>query len=207
MGKGRKQHARKTRARRQGVAFAVSGTAFVPGMVLSPWLAKALQGKRNVLTIANALHVAFTMLMLFTMNNTVLFFLFFYLANMMVGTDGVMTQSMFADVYDYQQWRTGKRYEGFMTNFTGMLTSVSGSLMGLISPFFFEHYGLLENYDVLFTAGVRVPIFRFLIIVSAVSGALAILPLLFYDMTEAKQKQCMEELKLRAAQEEPCPTV
>jgi GPH family glycoside/pentoside/hexuronide:cation symporter/probable glucitol transport protein GutA len=188
-----------------GVAFAVSGTAFVPGMVLSPWLAKALKGKRNVLITANALHVAFTVLMLFTMRQTILFFLFFYLANMMVGTDGVMTASMFADVFDYQQWRTGKRYEGFMTNFSGMVVSVSGSLLGLISPFFFEHYGLLENYDVLFQAGVRDPIFRFLIIASAISGALAVLPLFFYDITEARQKQYIEELKERAAREKPCP--
>lgn len=113
-----------------------------------------------------------------------------------------MGAAMTADVFDYQQWKTGKRLEGFITQFSGML--LTGATMGLnlILPWFYEHYGLGNDYTVLYQEAVRTPIFNVMIIISVISCVAAVIPILFYDMTEKKQQQIIEDLKVRAAEED-----
>ena len=121
---------------------------------------------------------------------------------MCIGGDGVMGSAMTADVFDYQQWKTGKRLEGFITQFSGML--LTGATMGLnlILPWFYERYGLENDYTVLYQEAVRTPIFNVMIIISVISCVAAVIPILFYDMTEKRQQQIIEDLKARAAEED-----
>lgn len=184
-----------------GVLNAVFGTASVPGMLLAPWLAKRF-GKRKTLIVSNLLRAVFAGLMLVTIQSPILFFVCLYLATLSTGMEGVITQAMTADIFDYQQWRTGKRLEGFITQFGGMLVTAANMLFGLILPYFYEHYGLKTDYSVLFDTAVRTPIFNILIITSVISSLATILPILFYDMTEKKQRQIIEDLKIRAEGEE-----
>ena len=99
-----------------GLMNTVLGTASVPLMLLAPVLAKKI-GKRNILLVTNLLRAGFAAIMLFTMGNSVVFFVFLYLATLMLGGDGVVTTSMQAEIYDYQQWKTGTRLEGFIVGF------------------------------------------------------------------------------------------
>lgn len=184
-----------------GVMNAVLGTASVPGMLLAPFFAKKL-GKRKSLIWFNLLRAVFAGLMLVTTKSPVLFLGCLYFANVCIGGDGVMGSAMTADVFDYQQWKTGKRLEGFITQFSGML--LTGATMGLnlILPWFYEHYGLGNDYTVLYQEAVRTPIFNVMIIISVISCVAAVIPILFYDMTEKKQQQMIEDLKVRAAEED-----
>ncbi len=180
-----------------GIMNAVIGTASVPLMLLAPVLAKKL-GKRNVLLWTNLLRAVFTVLMMFTINNTVLFLICLYLATVMMGGDSVVTTSMTAEIFDYQQWKTGTRIEGFITQFGGMLVAAAGMGTSLILPYFYEHYGLREDYTVLYDAAVRTPIFNILIITSLISCVISVIPILFYDLKESDHKRIIEELKSRA---------
>ncbi|HIR52684.1 MAG TPA: MFS transporter [Candidatus Onthovicinus excrementipullorum] len=184
-----------------GVMNTIIGTASVPGMLLAPLLAKKL-GKRMSLIWFNLLRAGFAALMLVTAKNPVLFLGCLYLATVSIGGDGVMVSSMTADVFDYQQWKTGKRLEGFITQFSGMLVTAATMLFNLILPWFYEHYGLQNDYTVLYNEAVRTPIFNVMIITTVISCIAAVIPILFYDMTEKKQKQMIEELKSRAAEED-----
>ena len=67
-----------------------------------------------------------------------------------------------------------------------------------ILPYFYRHYGLGTNYDVLYDSAVRTPIFNIIIITTVISCLLTVIPMLFYDMTEKKQQQIIEDLKQRA---------
>ena len=180
-----------------GLMNTVIGTASVPLMLLAPFLAKKL-GKRNVLIWTNVLRAVFAVLMMLTMDNTVVFFVCFYLATVMMGGDTVITSSMTAEIFDYQQWKTGVRLEGFITQFGGMLVTAAGMGTGLILPYFYEHYGLLEDYTVLYDASIRTPIFNVLIISSLISGLLSIIPILFYNLKEKDHQRIIAELKTRA---------
>ena len=180
-----------------GIMNTVIGTASVPLMLLAPVLAKKL-GKRNVLIWTNVLRAGFAVLMMLTMNNTVVFFVCFYLATVMMGGDTVVTSSMTAEIFDYQQWKTGVRLEGFITQFGSMLVTAAGMGTGLILPYFYEHYGLQEDYTVLYDASIRTPIFNVLIISSLISGLLSIIPIIFYNLKEKDHQRIIEELKARA---------
>lgn len=181
-----------------GVMNTVIGTASVPLMLLAPLLAKKL-GKRNVLIFTNIIRAVFCAVMLFTMDNTVAFFVFLYLATVTMGGDSVITTSMTAEIFDYQQWKTGVRLEGFITQFGAMLTTLAGMFTGLIIPYFYEHYGLQEDYTVLYDSAVRTPIFNILIITSIISCLLCVIPMFFYNLKEKDHQKIIEDLKLRAA--------
>ena len=180
-----------------GLMNTVLGTASVPLMLLAPVLAKKI-GKRNILLVTNLLRAGFAAIMLFTMGNSVVFFVFLYLATLMLGGDGVVTTSMQAEIYDYQQWKTGTRLEGFITQFGGMITTVSGMFTSLILPYFYEHYGLVDDYTVLYEESVRTPIFNILIITTIISCVLSVIPIFFYNLKEKDHKKIIEELKERA---------
>ena len=184
-----------------GLMNTVLGTASVPLMLLAPVLAKKI-GKRNILLVTNLLRAGFAAIMLFTMGNSVVFFVFLYLATLMLGGDGVVTTSMQAEIYDYQQWKTGTRLEGFITQFGGMITTVSGMFTSLILPYFYEHYGLVDDYTVLYEESVRTPIFNILIITTIISCFLSVIPIFFYNLKEKDHKKIIEELKERAEAED-----
>lgn len=180
-----------------GVMNTVIGTASVPLMLLAPILAKKM-GKKNVLIWTNIIRVAFSVLMLFTMDNKILFLMCLYLTTLMMGGDSVTVSSMTAEVFDYQQWKTGIRLEGFITQFGGMLGAAAGLVTGLIHPYFYKYYGLNTDYTVLFDSAVRTPIFRILIITSIISCVLCIIPVFFYDLKESDHKKIIADLKERA---------
>ncbi len=145
--------------------------------------------------------------MIFTSDNAVLFLVFLYLATLAIGGDGVITGAVTADVFDYQQWKTGKRLEGFITQFSGMLVTGAGLLLNLILPWFYEKYGLENDYTVLYNESVRTPIFNVMIITTIISCVLSVIPMLFYDMSEKKQAQMIEDLKIRAQKEDSAESV
>lgn len=179
-----------------GVMNSVIGTASVPLMLLAPLLAKKL-GKRNVIIWTNLIRAIFCAIMIFTMNNSVIFFVFLYLATVTIGGDSVVTTSMTAEIFDYQQWKTGVRLEGFITQFGAMLTTFAGMFTGLIVPYFYEHYGLKEDYTVLYDSTVRTPIFNILIITTIISCVICVIPMLFYNLKEKDHQKIIEDLKER----------
>ena len=88
----------------------------------------------------------------------------------------------------------------FTENVPILFLTAANMLFSLILPWFYEHYGLKNDYDVLFTESVRTPIFRVMIITTVISCLVSVVPMLFYDMTEQKQKQMIADLKERAGQ-------
>lgn len=183
-----------------GIMNTVIGTASVPLMLLAPMLAKKM-GKRNAVIWTNLIRAAFCAAMLFTMDHAVLFFVFLYLATLTMGGDSVVTTSMTAEIFDYQQWKTGVRLEGFITQLGGMLTTFAGMFTGLIVPYFYEYYGLQEDYTVLYDSAVRTPIFNILIITTIISCVICVIPMFFYNLKESDHQKIIEELKVRADEE------
>lgn len=179
-----------------GLMNAVIGTASVPGMLLAPVLAKKL-GKRKCLLLFNIMRAAFAVLMLFTSGSPVFFLASLYLATLAIGGDGVISASITADIFDFQQWKNGQRLEGFITQFGGMMVSAAGLGTGLILPYFYRYYGLHNDYTVLFDEAVRTPIFNVMIIITVISCLLALVPVFFYDLSEKKLSKIAKELERR----------
>ena len=65
----------------------------------------------------------------------------------------------------------------------------------------YEGCGLKKDYSVLFDEAIRTPIFNIMIISTAISCLLAIVPILFYSLNEKQQEKIARELLERKAAE------
>lgn len=65
--------------------------------------------------------------------------------------------AMNADALDYQQYKTGDRYEGMSGNL-GMIGQIIALGTGFIIPAIYEINGLLDDYDILYDPALRAPL-------------------------------------------------
>lgn len=116
---------------------------------------------------------------------------FYYIATIMV-----------SDVLDYQQWKTGKRLEGFWQNYTAFISTLIGLFTGMLAPLFLSFGGIgfgddinvaLQNHDLMVNA------FKYTTILALIGAVLSAVPMFFYDLTEKKHADYVRVLKLRAA--------
>lgn len=184
-----------------GLMATIMGTASVPGMLLAPWLIRKF-GKKNLSIASNVAFIVFSIPMIFSLNNAYVMLVFIYLCNLVNGINVVAGPAMIADIYDYQQWRTGDRLEGFISTYGTMIGTAIGIGTTYIMPFIYEYIGFVQNADVLYDSAIRNPIFRWTLIVGMVSAALAVIPLLFYNLSEKKHDRIMQDLKQRAEEED-----
>lgn len=79
-----------------------------------------------------------------------------------------------------------------------MVLTPIGYLTGMVIPYFFESYGITQNYDILFDPMVRDNVFRILCILAIIGAFLQFAPLVFYDLTQTKHQNIIRVLKVRA---------
>lgn len=170
------------------------------GMVFAPVLIKKF-GKMKVLTVSN---IGFTLMVLFQLlvyKNPYLILLSALFQNVFSGFQFISVM-MVSDVLDYQQYKTGKRLEGFWQNYTGFIGTVVGLFTGLLLPLFlsFGGVGFGEDYNILLKDSVmRDNIYKYQTLLALLGSAVAAVPIFFYDLTEAKHANIVRVLKIRAA--------
>lgn len=120
---------------------------------------------------------------------------------------GTLTPIMLSEIYDYQQWKTGRRLEGFIQTFAISLTGLASQFAMFIPTIIQQKIGyqpmnfkngaeyLAENVAIMnkwfdISAGITV-----------VSGILFIIVMAFYPLSKSKYNIIMEELKEKAGGE------
>ena len=114
-----------------------------------------------------------------------------------VSAHDVINRAIGADIWDYQQWKSGERLEastGYFTYITGPL----GTLIGYIMPFFMTRVGFLGDMDILYDPAVLDKVLLAQMAIAVGSMVLSSLPFLFYDLTPKKMEQIGSDLKARA---------
>ena len=182
----------------QSVLTLVMGTASGIGMFLAPFIIKAI-GKRNTAIASNLLVAVSSAVLIIFPDSLPVLFISMYLVYMGIAVQIISQPAMNADALDYQQYKTGDRFEGVSGNL-GMIGQAIAMGTGLLIPFIQEMFGIGVggDYEMLYDPAVRAPMFRTLAIVAAVCGALCAVPFFFWDLSEKKHKAIIEELKLRA---------
>lgn len=179
-----------------GVVNTILGTSATIAFVLAPILIKRI-GARGALLLKEGMNVVFIALMLFSYKNIYFFFVAWYLNQIFSSLVLVVNPVIGADTKDYHQYITGERID--MTfNTAQMILTPIGYLTGLVIPYFFESYGITQNYDILFDPMVRDNVFRILCILAIVGAFLQFAPLVFYDLTQTKHRNIIKVLKVRA---------
>lgn len=116
---------------------------------------------------------------------------------------GSLQPLMLSEIYDYQQYKTGKRLEGFIQTFAYALVLVFTNLANVIMAYVKQGMGYEpKNYfntsvvsDELMDVAVNY--FNLALIVSASSAVLMLITMIFYNLSKKDHKRIMEELKAR----------
>ena len=183
----------------QGISTTIITFGATIGMFLSPFIMKKFGNGKSAFAVFFLSAIA-TGIMAFVFQIHVILFLIpmfvFYIA---MGPQYILQTSITADALDEIQLQSGKRIEGFAQNFQAMFETLGGiASMGISLPMY-AHYGLGDDYSVLYDASVREPIIRWTIIFSTLAALISAIPFLFCKMTNKRHEEIIAELKAREA--------
>lgn len=184
----------------------LTGNAALWGMLLAPFCIRKW-GKKRVLIAVNTLNVLCILAMGLNMQSIWWLFICVYFNGMVSAFEQITTPAIQADIRDFQQYKSGERIDGM---FAAVLTI--GNLVTLVTssvlPAVQKHFGVYEGngydspYDILDVTtgepGLLYKMMLALIIMAAAGAFLNMVPYLFYDFTEKKQKSVIRVLQVRS---------
>lgn len=191
----------------QSVFTTLMGSACLPGMLLAPILIKKF-GKKNLILFSNIFAIVLTAIMAALCTapgsaSAYIMLLFSFLITMVNAVQVVTTPAIGAQMYDYQQYKTGDRLEGFISQFGIIITTAIGIGTAFVQPFIYECFGYTgNNSEVLTQVNVFYPIVMYSCIAGIISGVLATIPFFFWDLSEKRHESIVEILKVRALKED-----
>lgn len=177
----------------------VLNNALVPGMLVGPWMIKKL-GKRNVMLLSTIGFTVMAFMQLFTLKSPYLMLVAIFFQNLFNGLSYIAT-IMVPDVLDYQQWKTGKRLEGFWQNCNAFVMTLCGLFTSALMPLFmsFGGVGFGDNIDTaLKNPDIMYGTFRSVTWLGIIASVICVIPIVFYDLSEKKHADIIRILKIRA---------
>lgn len=180
-----------------GIISSILGTAYTPGMLLSPWLVKKF-GKRNIILCCKYLMVICSFLSIagVFMNSLLIIVISQYISTMFSSVLSIVQPAMNADIWDYQQYISGERLDGCMGIF-GYLASPITTFAAMVVPFVYGLIGFTSDWNILYDNTLRNEVFIVTIVITGLTGVLSAIPYHFYDMTEARHEEMMDEMRER----------
>lgn len=171
-----------------------------------PWHAlRALfdqkMGKRNVMILSTIGFTIMAFMQLFTLHSPYLMLVAIFFQNLFNGLSYI-SAIMVPDVLDYQQWKTGKRLEGFWQNLNNFIMTLFGFFTSALMPIFmsFGGVGFGDNIDIaLKNPQIMQATFRSVTWLGIIASVICVIPVLFYDLSEKKHADYIRALKIRAA--------
>lgn len=193
-----------------GNVFAIiqtlTGNAALWGMLAAPFCIKRW-GKKKVLIAVNTANIICILMMLVNMQSIWWLFVCVYF-NWMVGAfEQITGPAIQADIRDYQQYKTGERIDGMFATVTtigGIVTLITSSVLPAVQQYYgvYEGNGYEKPFDILDVntgePGLLYKLMGALIIMAAIGAFLNMVPYLFYDFNERKQKSVVRVLQVRA---------
>ena len=191
----------------RGVMVTVASVGYVPGMLFSPLIQKKL-GKKNMTLLSFAGSTVISVLLLilfkFAYHNSATAWVYFvgvFLHNIFAALWTVTSPAMTADYCEYQQWKTGDRLDGYMSQYSQVITTVCGMLSGWLTTTLLIKFGGAASSEDYGEEGVMQSVLIIWAILGIVCGVLAIIPFLFWDLTEKKQLEMAKDIKIRGYKE------
>lgn len=170
------------------------------GMVLGPILIKKF-GKRKIMVVTSIGYAVMILFQFLVHKSPVLILVAAFLQNIFNGffyINGIMV----SDALDFQQWKTGKRLEGFWQNYASFITTFVAIFTSMLLPLFLSFAGVSFSDDIsvaLQDTAKRNDIFKYQTLLALIGAVITMVPVLFYDLTEKKHADIIRVLKLRAA--------
>lgn len=187
----------------------IVGFAATPAMILLPFMTRKMNNKTIMIGWQVINMVAYGVLVLVGFANIpvgkttaiVMTIVRFVTCFNAVGT---LTPIMLSEIYDYQQWKTGRRLEGFIQTFAvsiaGLVTQFAMFLPAIIQQKLGFQPMLFKDGAEYLAGNVAIMNQWFDIAswITVISGALFIIVMAFYPLSRKKYAAMMEELKEKA---------
>ncbi len=169
--------------------------------ILGVLLAKpvsALIGKKNTFIGAMALAAVMSALFYFFRADQVsIIFIFQFLISTCAGIIFPLLWSMYADIADYSEWKTGRRATGLIFSSSSMSQKMGWTLGGALTGWILAYYGFEANMEQ--TQEAQKGIRMMMSILPAVGACLSAFFLVFYKLNDAFMEKINLDLTERRA--------
>lgn len=151
-------------------------------------------GKKNTFKWAMILTAVFSFMLFFAQPDQIIFI---FVLNIFIGiTAGIVLPliwSMYADIADYSEWKTGRRATGLIFSSSSMSQKFGWTIGGAISGWFLAAFGYQANVAQTDTAllGIRLMIS----VLAGIGALLAVVFIYFYKLDDDQMDDIVEELK------------
>jgi Na+/melibiose symporter-like transporter len=182
------------------------GFAATPNMILLPLFTRKFNNKTILMFWAACNVIGYLVLAIIGIGNiprgstsAIILTVFRFIA--LFNALGSLQPLMLSEIYDYQQWKTGKRLEGFIQTFAcalvGLFTNLAIVLMALVKRSMgYEprnYFNVLDVDDNLMK--IATDYFNVALYISAASAALMFVVMIFYNLNKDKHREIILELE------------
>lgn len=196
-----------------GLMTILVGPGGLIASLLVPWFTEKW-GKKNTYIYVHVMGAIVMFAMYFLgrngnyHNNTVLLILAigFVLLGIPQGVNNVITYVMIGDTVEYLEWKTGERAEGVCFSVQTFINKIGTAAGAFIGVYAYDISGISPSdplNTVTFAGGEK--LWAWLILSGAISMVLTIIPMLFYKVTEDKQREYVKIVAKRKETGESAP--
>ena len=180
-----------------GIVNLLTGFFGFPGLFLAPYFAKKI-GKRNMVLMARFLFYSYFIFAFLAIkfSNPYLLYIGLVLSNLFNTSGNIARDTMTSDMWDYQQYISGRRLESSM----GILNTLGSpivTLMAMTVPIVYGLIGFTNDWNILYMPDIRARILNVTLLLGIISHTLGIIPYFFYDLSEKKHAKIIQELEER----------
>lgn len=169
--------------------------ANIVGVILAKPISDKLGKRHTFLTamlLATVLSIVFY---LFDRSAIVMIFVFQFLISVCAGIIFPLLWSMYADIADYSEWKTGRRATGLIFSSSSMSQKFGWTLGGAVTGWLLALYGF--KADVIQTAETQNAIRLMLSVFPAVGAALSVVFIYIYKLSDPYMSQINDELNIQ----------
>jgi len=182
--------------------YLVLGQAFnIVGIIFVTPLSNKF-GKKSIYLGAMILATVFSLVFFFLSNNNVALILILQcLISMCAGSIFPLLWSMYADITDYSEWKTGRRATGLIFSSSSMSQKFGWTLGGALTGWLLGYYGFKAN--VAQSVDVQNGIRLMLSVFPAIGTILSVLFISLYPLNESTMGQISKELNEKRLTAQP----
>ncbi len=180
-------------------SFMVIGTIAVAiGVVPTKWLTKKIGKKKLFIFSLIVIVISQSLFFIVTPKNIVLLFALQIIFSLASGPSIPLAFAMIADAADFSEWRSGRRSTALFYAAVGVAFKTGFAIGGAATMWILTYFGYVANVEQSDESifGMRI----LLSLVPAAGATLAIIPLMFYNLSEKKIKEIETDLVNRKAQ-------
>ena len=117
------------------------------------------------------------------------------------GVNNIVTYAMIGDTVEYLEWKTGERAEGICFAMQTFINKIGMAVGAFIGVFSYSWAGINPTAadGVYITAQGEQTLWNLLVLSGALSMVGTIIPMLFYSLTEKRQRELVKEIEERKA--------